>query len=286
MEIFLLFVRRLVVLCFLPMLLIGTKVNASETERFAYLAQNPLAPIFSIPIEYTNYGGAQNGNLSIGSIKPIIPVSLGDWNMINQLALNFIGSPGVINGVANLPEPYPGNGAYGLGDTTLTTYFSPKSTQEFTWGIGPTFVFPTDTRFNDIEDRTSRQLGSGKFSLGPAFMLVTQPKPWSLGLAVKQIWSVVGSKSRHGVSEMILQPFVNYNLTDGWYLSSDMDVVGNWNRASDQTWTVPLGGGVGKLFQIGENAINTKLEAHYNVVRPNLSPDWSANLAVQVMFGK
>ena len=29
--------------------------------------------------------------------------------------------------------------------------------------------------------------------MGPAFMLVTQPKPWSLGLKAKQVWSVLGS---------------------------------------------------------------------------------------------
>ncbi len=261
-------------------------IKADETEEFVYKAQNPLTPIYSLPLEYTHHGGADEGDVSIGSVKPIIPFSLGDWNMINQLSLNFIGTPGVVNGIAELPEPYQGDGVYGLGDTTLNSYFSPNISDDFTLGFGPAFVLPTDTLFGDTEDRRSRELGSGKFSVGPAAMFVTQPRPWTLGLAVKQIWSVFGNDSRHGVSQMVLRPFVNYNMNDGWYLVSDMDMIANWNKDTDERWTVPVGGGVGKLFTIGQNAINTKLEGYYNPVRPGQSPEWSANLTFQVLFAK
>ncbi|MCD2452670.1 hypothetical protein GO003_020000 [Methylicorpusculum oleiharenae] len=268
------------------LLLFSCGVNADETERFVYQAQNPLTPIYSIPLEYTHHGGAKNGDVSIGSVKPVIPIALGDWNLINQLSLNFIGTPGPVNGIAELPEAFPGDGAYGLGDTTLTSYFSLNTSDDFSWGFGPTLVFPTDTLFGDTEDRESRELGSGKFSVGPAVMFVTQPKPWSLGLAVKQIWSVFGNDSRDGVSQMLFQPFVNYNLNDGWYLVSDMDMIANWNRDNDDRWTVPVGGGVGKLFSLGQYAINTKVEGYYNPVRVSESPEWSANFSFQFLFGK
>jgi len=255
-----------------------------QTEDFVYKAQNPLSPIYSIPLKYTYHGGADNGGVSIGSLQPIIPVSLGNWNMINQLSLNFIGTPGVVNGIAELPEPFPGSGVSGLGDTNFTSLFTPVNSGIFSWGFGPTFVLPTDTLFFDTEDRRSRELGSGKFSVGPAVMLVTQPKPWTLGLNVKQIWSVFGNDSRHEVSQMVLQPFVNYNLSNGWYMVSDMDMIANWNHDNSQQWTVPVGGGVGKLFTLGKNAINTRLEGYYNPVRPDQSPEWSANLSLQFLF--
>ena len=259
-----------------------------QAERFAYKAQNPLSPTYSIPLEYTHHGGADNGDVSIGSIKPIIPVALGDdWHMINQLSLNFIGTPGVVNGIAELPEPFQGNGVAGLGDTTLTSLFTAPMSDSYQLGFGPAFVFPTDTLMGDTEDRRSRELGSGKFSVGPALTFVTQPRPWTAGVSIKQVWSVLGSESRNNVSQMILEPFVNYNLSDGWYLASDMNVIANWNRPDDQRWTVPVGAGVGKVLPIGKHALNTKLEAYYNPVRPNQnSPEWSANLTLQFLFGK
>lgn len=255
-----------------------------QTEDWLKAAQNPLIPVLSVPLEYTHHGGAENGDVSIGSIKPIIPVSLGDWNIINQLELNFIGTPGVVEGIAELPEPYPGSGVSGLGDTNLTSLFSPANSSDFYWGIGPTFVFPTDTLFGDTEDHSARQLGSGKFSIGPAMMVVTQPGPWTLGFKSKQIWSVLGNDSRESVSQLILEPFANYNIGQGWYLTTDMDTIANWNSQSDNRWTVPVGAGVGKLFNLNKFAVNTKLEGYYNVVRPDLAPDWSMNFTLQFML--
>lgn len=258
----------------------------SQTENFVYKAQNPLSPTYSLPLKYTHHGGADNGDVSIGSIQPIIPIALGnDWHMINQLSLNFIGTPGVVNGIAELPEPYPGNGVAGLGDITLTSLFTAPLSDSFMLGFGPTFVFPTDTLMNDTEDRRSRELGSGKFSLGPAITIVTQPKPWTAGLSIKQIWSAFGNKSRDGVSQMILEPFVNYNFSDGWYLVSDMHMISNWNKDNNSGWTVPIGAGMGKLIPVGKHALNTRLEGYYNTIRPDQSPEWSASLSFQFLLG-
>ena len=263
-----------------------TANQPDSIEEFRARAQNPLSPHYSVPLKYVYHGGANNGGVSIGSIQPIIPVSLGSWNMINQLSLNFIGTAGGVHGIAALPEPYAGSGATGLGDTTFTSLFSPVSSDNFSWGIGPTFVFPTDTLFTDTEDRRSRQLGSGKFSIGPSVMFVTQPKPWTLGLNIKQIWSVFGNDSRSSVSQMELKPFVNYNLPDGWYLVSDMDMVANWNHNNNQRWTVPVGGGVGKVVTIGKDAINIRAEGYYNPIRPDQGSEWSANVTLQYLFRK
>ncbi|WP_411728082.1 hypothetical protein [Methyloglobulus sp.] len=260
--------------------------DPQNTEDWLRAAQNPLIPVLSVPMNYTLHGGADNGDVSIGSLQPIFPISLGDWNMINQLSLNIIGTPGVVEGIAELPEPDPGSGVAGLGDTNFTSLFSPANSGIFNWGIGPTFAFPTDTLFSSIEDRRSRQLGSGKFSVGPAAMIVYQPGPWTMGFKTKQIWSVLGADSRESVSQLILEPFANYNLGQGWYLTTNMDTIANWNSHSDNRWTVPVGGGMGKLFNLDSFAINTKLEGYYNVVRPDAAPDWSMNFTLQFMLPK
>jgi hypothetical protein len=39
----------------------------------------------------------------------------------------------------------------------------------------------------------------------------------------------------------------NYNFADGWYVTSSSIITANWLAASNDRWTLPLGGGVGKL---------------------------------------
>jgi len=50
--------------------------------------------------------------------------------------------------------------------------------------------------------------------------------------------------------------------------------------------TVPLGGGVGKIFHFGKLPVNTQLSAYYNVVRPDNGPNWQIRFQVQLMFSK
>jgi hypothetical protein len=41
-----------------------------------------------------------------------------------------------------------------------------------------------------------------------------------------------------------------------------------------QQWTVPMGGGIGKIFHFGRLPVNTQLSAYYNVVRPDFGANW------------
>ena len=79
---------------------------------------------------------------------------------------------------------------------------------------------------------------------------------------------------------------MNYNLSQGWYLISDMVMTANWKAPEGNKWTVPVGGGIGKLFKIGNQPINTRVEAYYNVVKPDSGPDWSLSVTIQFLFPK
>jgi hypothetical protein len=48
-----------------------------------------------------------------------------------------------------------------------------------------------------------------------------------------------------------IQPFVNYNLDDGWFISSVPIITANWEASSGNEWTVPVGVGVGKALTFG-----------------------------------
>jgi len=65
-----------------------------------------------------------------------------------------------------------------------------------------------------------------------------------------------------------------------------MVIIANWQADSSNRWTVPLGGGVGKLFTIGSQAINMRAEAYYNVEKPDSAPDWQWGFTVQFLFPK
>jgi len=84
----------------------------------------------------------------------------------------------------------------------------------------------------------------------------------------------------------LLEPFLNYNLPNGWYLITDIIITANWEAGSSDTWTVPLGGGVGKLSKIGDQAMNARTEAYYNVTKPDGAPDWQWGFTVQFLFPK
>jgi hypothetical protein len=50
---------------------------------------------------------------------------------------------------------------------------------------------------------------------------------------------------------------------------------------------VPLGGGFGKIFKIGGQAMNGQIQAFYNLVSPdNVGGDWTIRAQLQLLFPK
>jgi len=259
---------------FITMTTIG---NAQEKggDDLAAKTQNPVGAMYSLPFKFSFDYGAENGEASFLNIQPVIPVTVGNWNLINRVIMPFIDTPGMVTGTHAIPTPIPGDGATGLGDINYSVYISPAEPGKVIWGIGPSLMMKT---------ATDDQLGSGKWSTGPTAVILVQPKPWTLGLLGRQLWSFSGDSERSDVSQMLLEPFINYNLEGGWYLISDMVITANWEADSSNQWTVPLGGGFGKMFEIGSQKMNTKLEAYYNVESPDGAPDWSLSWTLQFLF--
>jgi hypothetical protein len=83
---------------------------------------------------------------------------------------------------------------------------------------------------------------------------------------------------------MLLQYFVNYNLPRGWYLSSAPIVTANWKADGGDVWTVPVGGGIGKILRLGKLPVNVQSQIFYNAARPHGGADWTLRLQVQLLF--
>ena len=46
-------------------------------------------------------------------------------------------------------------------------------------------------------------------------------------------------------------------------------ITANWEADTGNRWTVPIGGGFGRIFKIGHQPINANIAAYYNVVTPD-----------------
>ena len=259
-------------------LLWSTGAQAQEDDLRSKV-QNPVGSLISVPLKNSFDFGAPNGKAYFLNAQPVIPVTVGDWNLINRTILPIIRVPGPIAGSPVLPEgdPDKSGSQWGLGDINHTVFLSPAEPGKVIWGVGPSLTLKTAS-----DDLT----GSGKWSAGPSVVVLTQPEPWTLGVLVRQLWSFAGDSDRDSVNQFLFEPFVNYNLDQGWYLITDPALTANWDAKSKDRWTVPLGGGFGRLFKVGKQAMNSRIEAYYNVEKPETGPDWSLSFTVQFLFPK
>ena len=239
-----------------------------ETAELARAVQNPIASLISLPFQNnTNFDvGPRDKTQNIMNIQPVIPFELNeDWNLITRTIVPVISQP------AFTPAQ---DREFGLGDTVFSAFFSPKDSGEWIWGVGPALLLPTST-----DDR----LGAGEWGAGPSAVVLTIRGPWVVGSLFSNVWSFTGDEQ---VNLFTWQPFVNYNLDDGWYLTSAPLITANWEADSDDTWTVPLGGGVGKIFRIGNQPMNVSAAAYYNVEKSDFGADWQMRVQVQFLFPK
>ncbi len=186
---------------------------ASDTAALAKATQNPVASLISVPLQNnSNFGiGPYNRTGDIFNIQPVIPMKLSDQVMLITRVIQPL-----------VWQPYPSQptgGQAGFGDMNPTFFLSPANAGKLIYGVGPAFILPT---------ATSPQTGQGKLSLGPSVVALMQPGHWTVGVLINNVFSVVGSSHRPNVNQMLLQYFVNYNMSKGYYLTSGPIVTANW----------------------------------------------------------
>jgi len=244
-----------------------------SAEELAKLAQNPVGNLISVPFQNnTNFNvGPYNGTQNILNIQPVIPVEINkDWNIITRTIVPVISQPQLS------PTTDRTNG---IGDTVFSAFLSPANPGHWIWGVGPVVQLPTNT---------SDELGNKNWGLGPTFVVLhlDHGDPWVYGVLANNIWSLSSSKQGGAYNNGLIQPFVNYNFKGGFYLVSGPILTVDWKADSGQQWTVPLGGGIGKIFHLGRLPVNTTLQAYYNVVHPDNGANWQLRAQVQFMFPK
>src|SRR3984885_13662509 len=186
--------------------------GAQQTDQAELAKQtlNPVAALISVPIKYdynTNIGPSEQGNQSVLTIQPVIPMSISaDWNLISRSIIpginqhNVRPGAGTPDGLGDV-ESGPGRGG-GIGDITQQFYFSPKKPTDsgWIWGLGPQFLLPTG----------GNKLTAGKWGAGPTFVALKQESGWTYGALLNHILSLSNDSTKGDYSTSYVQPFLAY----------------------------------------------------------------------------
>jgi hypothetical protein len=256
---------------------------ANDADALAKATQNPVASLISVPIQNnSNFAvGPYNRTQDVLNIQPVIPARISEnWMLISRIIQPIVW------------QPYSAEttgGEYGIGDMSPTFFLSPAKPGKIIWGAGPAMVFPT---------ATSTTLGQGKLSFGPSVVALIQPGHWTFGFLVNNVFSVVGSSHRPSVNQMTLQYFITYNLKKGWNINSGPIITANWHNGAsgdaadgDDTppggrWTIPYGGGVGRVMRLGMQPVNISANFYGNAVHPPGASSWGMRLQIALLFPK
>lgn len=234
--------------------------------------------------------------VSVYSLIPTFPIPLGSVNWVSRIALQFPTIP-LKEELGKLFNVTPGGGAI-IGDTSLVNtirdpygktsgfgdmlyigLFGPKSTfklenASIIWAVGPTIMMPTASK--DI-------LGTGKWSAGPALVLMYSGSNWKYGFFLQQWWSFAGDDNRADVNMTNTQYFIYYSPHPDWAFGMSPNFTVNWNAAPENQMTFPIGFGFNKTFYFGELPVAIGAEWYYAIASPEYAPASRHSFRLYVM---
>lgn len=235
-------------------------LHENSPEFKAHFNQISLPLQNNLNINYGEY----NRNVNVLNIQPVIPSFSG------KIIIRTIFP------IVNIPDFTSESGTYssGLSDIIATAFYVPES-KKVIWGFGPVLEIPSG----------GSERGTQKWSIGPSFLALVQPGDWTFGMLLNNAWSIAGSSDREDVNHMLLNLFIVRQLGGGWYLNSAPIITADWLANSENRWIVPLGGGGGKLILLGSKLpLNLQTQIYYNIVRPEIDPEWQRRLQAQFLL--
>jgi len=250
--------------------------SATSQSELAKQSQSPISKLTILSFQYDMLFevGLEEESFYSLTTGVIFPVNLGKKvYLVNRWFLPLVFQE------ANFPGD---TNSVGLSDLNLQALLTPSEPKwfiwgEFKWGLGTSVFLPTNT--ND-------QLGSDKISIGPLLGFVRRPRALVYGFLVQNVWSIVGDNNEPDVNKMILQYFFNYNFSNGWYLTTTNLVTANWEENNDNRWTVPIGGGIGKIVRTKHRHLDLRAQSYWLAEKPQFGPDWGIQFTVKLLFPK
>ncbi len=246
--------------------------NGPSAEELARKAQDPLADTKAIMTDNTIGFGTADHETAYGfQVQPVYSIPTGDrpYNLILRSVIPIVGAPvgAALPRLGDAPIQDRGT-EWGLSDTFLQAFWSPKTDDGIKWGIGPQVSLRT---------RTSDRVGGPGWGGGISGVFFGAVGEFSYGALINHHWG----EENYNVTSF--QPMIYYNLKaiPGAYVGYSNTTTYSWKAESGDRWQVPLGLVVGRTFPIGGNghALDLNLGAYKLVAKPEGGADW------QLKFG-
>jgi hypothetical protein len=244
---------------------------------------NPLAPIWALFTEFDatwSDGDLNDGDMRFGSdviFQPVMPIPLAEgWQLITRPTIPVIWT-------TQVPEPNRFGGIdferkTGIGDIFLPLIPAPTKGLDLFGGqlmagVGPTWTFPTST---------DDALGSEKWEVGPASVIVWKNEKVTLGVFPQYWWSFASRDSdRDDTSHGSFLYFMFYNLPNAWQIGFNPTITYNDKADGGNKWNVPVGLVVAKTLKIGNTPVKFQFGVEYAAVRQNnFGPEWRVKLNI------
>jgi len=219
-------------------------------------------------------GGPEDDTSYNFQIQPVYSIENdSNWNMIARAVLPIMGiEPGVVIPPIG-PEPRPPNGSsWGLSDTIVQYFFSPKSDAKWKWGVGPQASLKTRT--------SDRQAGPGWVG-GMAGVVFGGVGDWALGSIVMQHWG----EENFSLATIQIIAMYNFPNAPGWYAGYNNSITYNWEASSGNALTLPLGGIVGKTLLLNNgDGLDLNVGVYGTGEKPDNVPSWQLKFGISYFF--
>ncbi len=250
-----------------PLFLIFLSKTAFSQSDLAKQFHNPLGTLTALPMQLDvdfNIGDERQTAYTY-TFQPIFPIKLNkNWTLVSYTILP----------VTSIPDS-SGSRYSGLGDLEVFLYLTPaKPKGTFIWGIGPNVVFPTATNSN---------LGTSKWSVGPALALGVQSRSWTAFGLFDNVWSV-GGWGDTPVNTFNFQYYITWQSPGSWFLITNYVINSDWLAPVGEKWTVPLGAGAGSMVKFHKLSGAAYIQSSYNVVAPTGGSNWGVVFAFELIF--
>lgn len=254
----------------LPMILVSGLVITSSLLAQEN-ARDPTAPITAFQLmyrwnDYNNVPRDDDAEQHTFIAQPVIPWKLGERAHIARITAPVVISAPSANYASDdcspdIPPPnhIPCGNESGLGDIAAVD-FTLFNTSFGRVGFGPVVVIPTG----------KDALGSGKWQIGPAAVLIgNTPKVVYGGLA-QSFFSFAGDDDRDSVSSLVFNPIFSYDLGNNWSMGSS-DMAFSYDLKSSVWTNVPIGIRLEKMFKWGKKGTRVFVDLEKNLQDDRIS---------------
>ena len=241
-----------------------SKAQVDSTVTLDQLNQqleNPLSRFWSLIFQENlkvNTGNVIEGSRITNTLnfQPSLPVPVGKKKMLLVRPVFPMHTAPVVT-----TEGISENLETGLGDIQVFSLYGPDKKGGLIWGAGLTFSFPT---------ASSPNLGTGKTQLGPAFMLLSIEKNWTMGTIIQQWNSVAGDANRAETSQMDIQYIIRRQIRGkGMSIGMGPNISIDWNAPEGEKLTLPVGLGITKTVKWGRTPWKLRFEPQYSIIKPD-----------------